>query len=283
MKKNSLITDKKLHNDKFHENFFVCDIFNTIPKGDTASMEHPVFSLSTKPDMKTKHYTHNEFKLEISPSAKGLATVHDRDILIFCISQIIYNSNKKNKINKTLKFKAHDLLTSTNRQTNGQAYKNLKTSLERLRGTTITTNIKTKNKKQFDVFGLIERARTIYNNKTLFIEITLSEWLLNAIKSNEILTINKYYFHLRKPLERRLYELARKHCGKQPEWKISLELLHKKTGSNSSIKEFKRLTKKIIENNTNINHIPDYKFYLQSNNIIIKPKNNFIKNINNTI
>jgi hypothetical protein len=28
--------------------FFVCDLFDAAPKGDMASMEHPVFSLSTK-------------------------------------------------------------------------------------------------------------------------------------------------------------------------------------------------------------------------------------------
>lgn len=32
-------------------------------------------------------------------------------------------------------------------------------------------------------------------------------------KSSEILTISRDYFRLRKPLESRLYELARKCCG----------------------------------------------------------------------
>jgi hypothetical protein len=31
------------------------------------------------------------------------------------------------------------------------------------------------------------------------------------------------FFRLRKSLERRLYQLARKHCGEQWEWAISLE------------------------------------------------------------
>ena len=30
--------------------FFVCDLMDAAPKGDMASMEHPIFSLSTKPD-----------------------------------------------------------------------------------------------------------------------------------------------------------------------------------------------------------------------------------------
>ena len=278
MNKKILIVDELSLDKSDNENLFVCDIFDTILKGDTASMEHPIFNLSTKPNLKKKYYSHNEQWLEITPSTKGIATVYDRDILIFCISQIVSALNKNNTIYKTLRFKAYDLLKLIHRQTNGQAYKYLKTSLERLRGTTITTNISTGGIKQFDVFGLIERARTIYNNKLLYIEITLSDWILNAIKSNEILTLNKRYFYLRKPLEKRLYELARKHCGKQSEWKICLNFLHRKTGSNSSLKEFKRLIKQIIHNNEKFKHIPDYNFYLISNTIIIKPKLNFLKN-----
>ena len=30
--------------------FFVCDLFGAAPKDDLGSMEHPIFSLSTRPD-----------------------------------------------------------------------------------------------------------------------------------------------------------------------------------------------------------------------------------------
>ena len=60
---------------------FVCDIFDAAPKGDMASMEHPIFSLSTKPDLRIRRYEHGTRYVEITPSVKGLATVHDRDIL----------------------------------------------------------------------------------------------------------------------------------------------------------------------------------------------------------
>ena len=35
---------------------FICDIIDAAPKGDLSSMEHPVFSLSTKPDMRPRRY-----------------------------------------------------------------------------------------------------------------------------------------------------------------------------------------------------------------------------------
>ena len=40
--------------------------------------------------------------------------------------------------------------------------------------------------------------------------------------AKSVLTLSRDYFRLRKPLERRVYELARKHCGRQPEWRIGL-------------------------------------------------------------
>jgi len=36
------------------KDLFVCDIVDAVPKGDMASIEHPVFTLSTKQDMKPR-------------------------------------------------------------------------------------------------------------------------------------------------------------------------------------------------------------------------------------
>ncbi len=60
------------------------------------------------------------------------------------------------------------------------------------------------------------------------IKMTLSEWLYNAVAAREVLTLNRDYFRLDGGLERRLYELARKHCGQQTKWAVRMELLHKK-------------------------------------------------------
>jgi hypothetical protein len=55
-----------------HENrdFFVCEIFDALPcfKDDMASMEHPVFSLSTKPDTRVLHYEYNGNTITIKPT-----------------------------------------------------------------------------------------------------------------------------------------------------------------------------------------------------------------------
>ena len=69
--------------------FFVCDIFSAVPKHDLASMEHPIFSLSTRPDRRVLNYRHNDAEITVTPQVKGRATIFDADILIFCISQLM--------------------------------------------------------------------------------------------------------------------------------------------------------------------------------------------------
>ena len=46
--------------------FFVCDILDAAPKGDMASMEHPIFPLSTKPDLRTRWYEHGSVFIEVA-------------------------------------------------------------------------------------------------------------------------------------------------------------------------------------------------------------------------
>ena len=52
--------------------FFVLDIADAVPKDDMASMEHPLFSLATKPDMRHLEYRSGDNVLKIRPSGLGL-------------------------------------------------------------------------------------------------------------------------------------------------------------------------------------------------------------------
>ena len=243
--------------------FFVCDLLDAAPKGDMASMEHPVFSISTKPDRRIRRYENGDHFIEITPSVKGVATVHDRDVLIFCISQVMAAYNEGRPIERTVRFKARDFLAATNRGTDGRGYEQFVAALERLRGTTITTNIVTGGVEQTRIFGLVESAdimRDRRDGRMQDVEVCLSSWVFNAIKGREVLTLHRNYFRLRKPLERRLYEIARKHCGQTAEWRIGLGKLRLKCGSNSSDKEFRRLVTKIAAEDALHHHIPDYRF-----------------------
>jgi len=252
------------------QDFFICDVTDAIPKDDMGSMEHPIFSLATKPDVSVREYEHKGVKISILPSALGLATIHDKDILIYCISQLVAKMNTGAQLHKTLHLKAYDLLVSTNRNTDGRGYEQLKGALDRLSGTRIRTNIKTGDQEVTEGFGLIDSWRIIRqtsSGRMTELRINLSDWVFNAVTAREILTLSRDYFRLRKPLERRIYELARKHCGQQDEWIISIELLKKKCGSSSDDYEFRRLVNIICEEDASHSHMPDYAMSFDGTNV----------------
>ncbi|CAN0604862.1 unnamed protein product, partial [Ectocarpus sp. 12 AP-2014] len=187
-------------------------------------MEHPIFSLSTRPDRRILSYKHNDVEVTVTPSVRGRATIFDADILIFCISQLMAGLNAGRAISRTLTLTAHDLLLATGRETSGDSYRRLKDAFERLAGTRITTNIVTGDEEITRGFGLIEAweiVRKTRAGRMVSVRVTLSDWIYQAVLSRSVLTLNRDYFGLRRPLERRLYELARKHCGQQQQWRVS--------------------------------------------------------------
>lgn len=242
------------------KDFFVADLLDFSFKDDTATMDAPFFSLSLKSDKEifTWQSTDGSRFVEVAPSAFGRATMFDKDILIFLASHITEARNQGKEVARTVRFTAHDFLVTTNRDTSKNGYKGMKDALARLRGTTIRTNLKTGGRETTKIFGLIESATIILDEKSgrmESVEATLSEWLWLALEAYEVLTIDPAYFQLSKPLERRLYEIARKHVGQQGIWEIGLETLWKKTGSQSELKKFKHSLKQSIADDV----IPQYR------------------------
>jgi len=232
-----------------------------------ASMEHPFYSLSKKPDTAVRRYDHGDKWVEIVPSVKGLATIYDKDILIYCISQMIAKMKDGQPPSRRVKIISKELLVFINRTTGGKDYDALKDALERLDGTRIRTNVETGHTEQFKGFGLIdsfEVQRSPKTRRVLVLEVVLSEWVFNAIQAQEVLTLHRDYFRLRKPIERRVYEIARKHCGKQDRWKISLDLLKKKTGSKMGMKGFRYAIKLLARGD----HLPDYAVSLSDSDMV---------------
>lgn len=252
-----------------NKDFFVCDIFDTLPffKDDMASMEHPVFSLSTKTDTRTLYYEHNGNSVTIIPSTLGLATIHDKDILLYCASHLRAAIVNGHQTSQTVRFTAYDLLVSTNRTTNNLGYKRLRAALGRLRGTTIETDIRTGGNEVTKGFGLIESWEIVKEDETgrmLALEIKLSDWMYSAILSNELLTINRNYFRLRRPTDRRIYEIARKHCGDKKSFKIGLDKLHKKIGSTAPIRKLRSQLRDLCESDD----LPDYGISMDDNDMV---------------
>ena len=249
--------------------FFILDIADVVPKDDLASMEHPLFSLATKPDMRKLDYRNGNNRLRVIPSGSGLPTIKDKDILIYCISQLMHRKNRGEDIGKRVRFSARELMIATNRNTDGREYKRLEQAFHRLRGTNFQTDIVTGGKRETRVFGLIDEGGFVMRDKgdwrLDYCEVVLSDWLMRAIEANEVVTISEDYFRLRRPLERRLYEIARKHCGGKSRWQINLANLQDKTGSNAPLKKFRMNLREIITADVT----PFYRFELTPDDLVI--------------
>lgn len=252
---------------------FICDVADAVLKDMMANMEHPFYSLSKKPETIVRRYEHNGQWIEITPSVKGLATIYDKDILIYCISQLMAKLKAGEKVSQRVRINSRELLAFTNRGTSGRDYQALIEALDRLEGTRIRTNVRTSDEEQSDSFGLIDassiRRKHGLDGRLLWCEVKLSDWVFNAIQAQEVLTLHRDYFRLRKPIERRVYEIARKHCGQQAEWKISLDLLLKKSGSQSPLKRFRQLVGHLIEHD----HLPDYQVTFDAESDVVAFKN----------
>jgi plasmid replication initiation protein len=256
---------RKLAPDRHpNRDFFVADILDWALKDDRHSMEHPMFSLSKKPDHQVRHYERNGVHVTVKPGADGMATIWDKDVLIYAISQLIEALNQGRPVSRKVRLKAYDLLVATNRHTGGENYKRLRESFGRLAGTRIETNIVTNGRRVWKGFGLLDNweiiERSPDSNDMVAVELTLNEWLYNAVLGREVLTLNRDYFRLDGGLERRLYELARKHCGQQAHWTVGMGLLHTKSGSRAPLKMFRYYVKDIAKSNV----LPDYTLFYQA-------------------
>lgn len=238
--------------------FFSADILDASPRDDLGSMEHPLFALRAG-DRRVLHYEHRGNVVEIQPSVLGRATQHDKDVLIYCISQLVEAQNRgRADVARKLRVTAYDLLVTTNRRTDGDAYQRLQAALDRLRGTTISTNITTAGRRVRGGFGLIDSYRIVESDgrqRMAALEIELSDWLYRAIQSRQVLSISRDYFRLRRPIDRRIYELVRKHCGAQRRWRVGLDTLHRKTGSGGPLRNFRGDMRQLA----NSNQLPDYR------------------------
>lgn len=247
-------------------------------KIDVMSMTAPIYSLS-KPSSKSNESEFNKkeynwesvdgrFYLNVISSKIGRPTMYDKKILIYIISCLIQRKNDNLQISRTVKFTAYDYLTATKSSLSGDDYSRIKDSLKRLKSNSIKTNIKSNNVEITSLFSLIDSYNMKkVNDKCGFIEVTISQWIFNAVLGFDVITISPDYFNL-KPTEKRIYEIARKQVGNQAEFKISTQNLFRRSGSESSFKEFNRMLRALIKDNK----LPNYRVELNDEHTVLYQK-----------
>jgi plasmid replication initiation protein len=232
------------------------------PKDDRVLMEYPFFSISKTPRHEPIIIKEGDFTIEVQPSHKGIPTVWDKDLLIYVSTLIMNEVDRGRPPSRTVRFHAHDFMKLTGRGGGQSNYKRLEDTLDRLAGSRVKTSIPSGGKQVKTNFGWIDNyriiQRTVKGGRTIAagIEVVLNDWSFQAlVEEQRVLTISRDYFSITGGIERRLYELARKHCGKQKEWRISLARLAEKCGVDRELRKFKADLKKIC----NDNRLPDYQ------------------------
>lgn len=241
------------------KSFFLIDLSSALFAAPFKNTVEVPFFLLKGGDYTARNFVYENLRVTVKSDENGLATIHDRDIWIYCLSEYIRRNYTKENQSNTLQFVVHDYLVATNRRTDGDNYRRMMSSLKRLMSTQFEICVDyedgTQNQKQYQLFSDCKTIKRPSDDRMMAIEVTFPDWTLAVIKQGHLLQINPEYFSLRKPLERRIYELAKKYCANQVKWSVDLNTMYERSGSSSTFREFRRLINVISKNNK----LPDYQ------------------------
>jgi hypothetical protein len=202
--------------------------------------------------------------VEVTPSAAGLPTIRDYDILIYCASWLanaMFDEKEKN-LSRNLQFAARDFFDFSKRGIGGAQYDSLAQSLERLAGSRLATNIPHPDGiNECDNFNLIRyEAELDRDGRMETVNIELPEKLYRlATDWTLVCAMHPDYFSLT-PLHRLTYILAKIQCGEWQPWVVSLNELHRLTGCSSPLRKFKNSVQGLLKDNS----IPEYRLELDA-------------------
>lgn len=228
---------------------------------DSFSLELPLFALNAHGQQSRWHWQNRDGRRRLEVTLRddtlGRASLYDRELLVYFASQLRQRALDPTQAEPPprLRFQPTHFLRETGRDLGGRRYQGVLDSLTRLCNTQF----------QYSVAGLPTQHGQLLqswrrqDDEHGVIEVELPSWLLQAVRQRELLLLHPEYLALRQPMARRLYELARKHCGRQRQWRIGLEALHLKSGSHACRREFRRMLRDIVARDD----LPGYRLQLE--------------------
>ncbi|MBB3349560.1 replication initiator protein A [Sphingomonas sp. BK069] len=233
-------------------------------QGERSLMAYPFFALTKAAWTKPLAYRTDEVSIEIGPGPKGVATIYDKEILLYIASLMVSKLDAGQRVGQTFQFTANDLFRVTGINSSSRSYSRLSDALERLQGTQIKTNIEAGGSGEEGFFSWLEAASLQYTKsptgekRLKSIKVRLCDWLYRAIMvDRHVLEYAPSYFELG-PVERRLYEVSRSLCVDGPV-SVALDDLRLQLGYQASLRHFKYDLTKIIEADV----IPGFRFVLE--------------------
>ena len=223
-------------------------------------MAFPFFALSKTAWMKPLTYHHANVSIDVRPSARGVATIYDKEIGLYIASLMAGKIERGEEVGQDFIFTAHDLFSVTSSNHSARSYQRLSEALERLQGTQIKTNIEAGGEGEEGFFSWLSEARLHYSKtrtgerRLKAVKVRLCDWLHRAIlRDRQVLAYAAAYFQLG-PVERRIYEVARA-TAEEGRLEIDLATFRLQIGYQNPLANFRAAMKAIAQADA----IPDYQ------------------------
>ena len=200
-------------------------------RSDIHSMGFPLFALAKGGTVPS--YRNGAIEIEVIPSARGAATIWDKDILLYLAARAAEVRDRTGRVPHEITVCGATLLQGIGRGIGGRDYRELEAALDRLSGTHVKTNVHNNGQRTPANFGFIGYQYIAGPEKLIRFE--LHGWLYQALEAGAILAVPPDFFALSGAIERRLYEIARRHCGAKASWHLNLSTLQAKLGSRFSL------------------------------------------------
>ena len=222
--------------------------------GQVDLMAYPFFSLSKTPSKRAIKFVEGPVSVEVRPSECGVATIYDKEIIIYLASLAIERLERDDSFDGVLTFTAYDFFKLAGLSgASGKNYQRLAGSLDRLQGTQVRTSIETGGVNIDGWFSWISEAQIIFTRdssgqkRARAFRVRITDWLVRAIVADgSLLTYDPHYFSL-SAIERRLYEIARAGCGRGDAMIMGLSALRDRVGVSSPLKKFRQMLAQIVE------------------------------------
>ena len=231
-------------------------------RGERSLMAFPFFALSKNAWMKPLTYDHATVSIEVRPSASGVATIYDKEIVLYIASLMAAKLEAGDRVEQDFVFTAHDLFSATGSNHSARSYGRLSEALERLQGTQIKTNIEAGGEGEEGFFSWLSEAKLHYSRtrggerRLKAVKVRLCDWLFRAILlDRHVLDYAAAYFQLG-PIERRIYEVAR--SSGEDRLEVDLATFRLQIGYQNPLANFRNALKQIAASDS----IPDYRLEL---------------------
>ena len=96
---------------------FVESLVSAPLRDDRATMEFPFFALQKRPLLTPILYQDGNVSIRISPGERGIASIWDKDVLIYLSSLINAKIERGEPVSRTVRIAAYDMLRVTRRHT----------------------------------------------------------------------------------------------------------------------------------------------------------------------